>query len=188
MAGNQNIRFYAKFNKNHRTNTQIRINGGKKFLGSIIMLNPGSSKSLNIKDADGYELCDPDDTMQEIEIILNDYSKDNKGEIRIINLSDVIQQVSKEFFKSPQFKQAEDIENEFRNSPWIWIAWTCNKDSKLMELQEDIMSIVRKNSYITFGEKGKTKNGYYHPLGIKLNKNRLKIEDYIKQKLKEHTS
>src|SRR3989338_3262506 len=161
----ENIEFWAKFEGKTRKCTQIRIDKDTSLLGSIIMLNPGKSAPIKPEERDdqGFLKCEPDSTMQEIEIIISDYSKRHKGFIRIVNLSDLRNPNFRNFMSGkPKFKKLNEIAQEIRGSQWVWLAWTC--DSKYTELEEkkkEVFQFFMSNNKFKIIGKKKSKYGYY---------------------------
>ena len=180
-----NIEFWAIFNGDYRKNTKIIINKGYNVLGSILMLNPGSANCIGEEDSKGYQLCELDKTMKEIKFIFYEFSKHNKGIVKIVNLSDLRQPNMEKFFKDPHFKTLIQIENELEDSSWVWVAWTCKDNKELRGLQAHLLGYIQDNKPF-FGKKGKLKNGYYHP-GVRLKSQKLELEEEIKKELKKLT-
>ena len=178
----ENIEFWAIFDGNNRKNTEMRINGDQKILGSILMLNPGSARYIGDKDSRGYQLCKLDKTMKEIKFIFSDFFK-YSGTVKLVNLSDVRQSNSNKFLKIPEFKSLEEIKKELKDSPWVWIAWTCKDNGELRKLRARLLEFLLKNDKYTFGKKGKINNGYYHP-GVRLKSQRTALEKEINGQLK----
>ncbi len=145
------------------------------------MLNPGSSEPKNSDDwRDTLVLCGKDDTMRKIEDILKKViNTDEKGYIKIVNLSDKREPKRKEFFKNPEFKEPDKIMEEINGSPWFWLAWGADVHTQMEQLQRNIIDCLNSNKMKWDGIPG-TKRGFYHPRYIVMSKQKDRIIEKLK--------
>lgn len=174
----------------------LKILKDKKCIGVVIMLNPGSS----YPNGGGYgEIveAEPDDTMEQIEKCIFkscEGSLPNEGYIEIFNLFNLCCTSSKEVIEKYKKKDHYLINSQInieeinikRETPWIWIAWGCDKeiDSIKKEVSDKITHLFPKNIMINFPCKN-NEYGFWHPLQIRRGITKQnELIDYISNEIK----
>lgn len=138
----------------------------------VVMMNPGSSYPLDgIDNNDAPSEAHPDRTQHQIMAVLN---KTSFNFARVLNLSDVRQSSSKEFYKFINssnansiphsiFHQArhEEFSNLFRQDVPVIYGW--GVDPKLEVLARKAINRISEENPIGIGKNG-IEWAYYHPL------------------------
>jgi len=175
--------FYNSKNLKFRRYLEIRRKGflGKENDLSVIMMNPGSSKPKNIDEKINHDflnkfvIAHPDPTQYQIMKVMNNC---NLNYAKIINLSDVRNGSSKEFYNmlSNQLRNINhsifDKSNEKHLIDYLNVeskfilGWGVN--NKLNELStkalEKLNNLSVKELHFFGVKHPNNKNGYYHPL------------------------
>jgi hypothetical protein len=172
MPWNTSAIFEQRSGLDFRTETRLFYAEKEQLIGTIVMINPGSSKRL----AEYGILATNNPTFQTVVAIVEDAyylagkSLPSGGYIQICNLFDICESdLEMALSKLNEFPYEVVQSSCYRirkESPWIWLAWGSDKKMELRSAMQKVQdSLCGRN--IVGSKIPQEEVGYYHPLYIR---------------------